>query len=394
MLSLTFKNLWARKWRSLMTAIAVVFGIALVAGTYVLTDTTNGAFNDIFVNANEGIDVIVTGEAEVEQQDGSAPAFSANFLKQVKQVDGVELAAGSMFSQGAILDSEGESTGGGFAPQFITSVLPPQLETLDYVDGHEPEKPTEAALDEAAADRAGLEVGDRMLLVGTGKATPFTIVGLTQLGGASFGGTSIAQVQLPVGQKLLGKEGEFDQISVQAGPDVSPEELRDRVSEVLPNSLRVETGDENADRNASDIKESLSFLSIALLAFAAISLFVGSFVIFNVFSITVAQRTREFGMLRTLGASRGQVLRTVLIEGFLIGLVASVIGILVGLALAEGLSAVLKAAGAELPTKALVVETRTILVSLLVGIGVTMISSFIPALRSTRVPPIAALSET
>ena len=397
LLSLTFKNLWARKWRSLMTALAVVFGIALVAGTYMLTDTTNGAFDDIFTKSNEGVDVTVTSKTKVEQQDGAIPAFSDKYLKTVEGVDGVKIAAGSIFSQGAILDSKGDSTGGGFSPQFIASKLPKELESLDLVDGHEPLTAKEVTLDQAAADRADLKVGDRLQLVGTGKATPFRIVGLTQLGGASFGGTSIAQTLLPVAQKVTGKQNEFDQISVQAEPGVSPEVLKQRVVDALPastsGSLRVETGAENAQRNSDDIRDSLSFLNIALLAFAGISLFVGSFVIFNVFSITVAQRTREFGMLRTLGANRRQILRTVLIEGFLIGLFASIVGILVGLGLAKGLSAILSAVGAELPTKALIVAPRTIIVSLVIGVGVTLVSSLIPALRSTRGPPIAALSE-
>jgi putative ABC transport system permease protein len=392
-LSLTFKNLWARKWRSLMTAVAVIFGIALVAGTYILTDTTNSAFNDIFVDANEKLDVVVTSKQQVEQQDGSNPAFAASVLKKVEGVDGVRIAAGEIFSQGAILDSEGDSTGGGFAPQFLASTAPEELQTVEYVQGTRPTAPGQAALDEAAAERAGLGLGDTVLLVGTGKARPFRLVGLTQLGGASFGGTSIAQVVLPVAQQITGKPGKFDQISIGAEEGVSAEELRDRVADELPPSLLVETGAENADRQSNEIREGLSFLTIALLAFAAISLFVGSFVIFNVFSITVSQRTREFGMLRTLGSSRTQILRTVLIEGFLIGAFASVVGILVGFGLAEGLSAVLKTVGAELPSKALVVEPRTIIVSLAIGIGVTMISSLIPALRATRVPPIAALSE-
>ncbi len=376
-----------------MTAVAVVFGIALVAGTYVLTDTTNGAFDDIFVKSNEGVDVAITTKEAVEQQDGSIPAFSVSYLKQVRRVDGVGLAAGSIFRQGAILDSKGDSVGGGFAPQFIASKLPDVLEPSDYVQGRAASTRKQVSLDEAAAERSDLKLGDSIQLVGIGRAQGFRIVGLTQLGGASFGGTSIASVLLPVAQGLTGNAGKFDQISVQADPGVSPEELRDRISKVLPQNLRVETGSENAERNGSDIRDSLSFLSIALLAFAAISLFVGSFVIYNVFSITVAQRTREFGMLRTLGASRGQILSTVLIEGFLIGLLASVVGILVGLGLAQGLSAVLKSVGAELPSKSLVVESRTIIVSLVIGVGVTLVSSLIPAIRSTRVPPIAALSE-
>lgn len=393
MLSLTFKNLWARKWRSMMTAVAVIFGIALVAGTYILTDTTNQAFDQIFNESLAGTDVVVTAKSEVDQQDGSTPAFPAKILKKVDQVDGVKVAAGSIFTQGAILDEENDSVGGGFSPQFIASTGPKVFEAVTYPEGHPPTGPREATLDQAAADRAGIEVGDRIQLVGSSKAVPFTLVGLTKLGGSSFGGSSIAQVILPVAQRITGKKGEFDQISVAADNGVSPETLRDRISEVVPTSLRVETAEENADRNASEIRDSLQFLTIALLAFAAIALFVGSFVIFNVFSITVAQRTREFGMLRTLGASRRQILVTVLIEGLIIGLVGSLIGLFVGYGLAAGLSALLKAVGAELPANSLQVLSRTIIVSLVIGVGVTVVSSLIPAIRSTRVPPIAALSE-
>lgn len=394
MLSLTFKNLWARKWRSLMTAVAVIFGIALVAGTYVLTDTTNEAFDRIFVESIEGTDVVVTARSEVDQEDGSVPAFSARYLTEVRGVDGVSQAAGSIFTTGAILDGEGDSIGGGFAPRFISSLLPERFETLEYVEGRTPSSPGEVSLDKAAADRAEVELGDEIQLIGSGPAESFRLVGITQLGGSSFGGAVVAQVLLPVAQELTGRQGQFDQISVAAADGISPEQLRDRVRQVLPQDLRVETAKENADRNSDETREAFSFLTIALLAFAAIALFVGSFVIFNVFSITVAQRTREFGMLRTLGSSRSQILRSVLIESFLIGLFGSIIGIAVGYGLAAGLSAVLKAVGADLPANALVVLPRTIIASLVVGVGVTMVSSFIPAIRSTRVPPIAALSET
>lgn len=393
MLSLTFKNLWSRKWRSLMTAVAVIFGIALVAGTYILTDTTNQAFDEIFNESLAGTDVVVTAKSAVDQQDGSTPAFSAKVLKEVRGVQGVREAAGSIFTQGAILDKEGDSVGGGFAPQFIASTGPKIFEAVTYPQGRPPRTDREATLDEAAADRANLEIGDTILLSAVKRAVPFEIVGLTKLGGSSFGGSSIAQVKLPVAQSITGKKGEFDQISIAADSGVSPDELKDQVAEVVPKGLRVETAKENADRNASEIRDSLQFLTIALLAFAAIALFVGSFVIFNVFSITVAQRTREFGMLRTLGASRGQILRTVLIEGLIIGLVGSILGLVVGYGLAAGLSAVLKGVGAELPANSLQVLPRTIIVSLVIGVGVTLVSSLIPAFRSTRVPPIAALSE-
>ncbi len=390
---LTFRNLWSHKWRSLMTALAVIFGITLVAGTYVLTDTTNQAFDQIFVESIAGTDVVVTAESKVDQPNGETPAFAASNLDRVRQVPGVAEAAGTIFSTGAILDGKGDSIGSGFAPQFISSVLPPRFESLEYVEGHLPRGVHQASLDQASADRAGLKTGDRIQLIGTGKAVPFRVVGLTQLGGSSFGGSAIAQVTLPVARQLTGKQGQFDQISVAAGSGVSPEVLKTRVEQALPSSLRVETAQENADRNSSEIRDSLKFLTIALLAFAAIALFVGSFVIFNVFSITVAQRTREFGMLRTLGAARGQILRSVLLEGLIIGFFGAVAGLLLGIALAVGLRAVMKAVGADLPANDLVVESRTVIVSLAIGVGVTLLSSLIPALRSTRVPPIAALTE-
>lgn len=393
MLRLGLKNLAARKWRTVMTAIAVVFGIALVSGTYVLTDTTNEAFDEIFVRSNERIDVTVTRQEQVRQFDGSVPAFSDRFLKRVRSVDGVEIAEGSVFATGSILNLENESTGAPFAPQFISSGLPARLSSIEYVEGRQARRPGEAALDLEAARRGGVELGGKIRLVGSGPARVFEVVGLTQLGGASFGGTSIAQVTLGEAQSLTDRGGEFDQISVGGDGSVDDGVLRDRIAAVLPNDLLVETGQENADRQASDIRDGLSFLTIALFAFAAISLLVGSFVIFNVFSITVAQRTREFGMLRTLGASRRQILGTVLAEGILIGLIASGLGLVVGIALAEGLSALLSALGADLPSKSLVIAPRTIIASFIVGIGVTLVSSMIPAWRATRVPPIAALSE-
>ena len=376
-----------------MTAIAVVFGIALVSGTYVLTDTTNGAFDDIFVRSNERIDVTITRQEQVRQFDGSVPAFSDRYLNRVRSVEGVEVAEGSVFATGSILNLENESTGAPFAPQFISSGLPARLSSIEYVEGRKANGPGEAALDLEAARRGGVELGGKIRLIGSGPARSFEVVGLTQLGGASFGGTSIAQVTLEEAQSITDREGKFDQISVGGDGSVDDEELRDRIAEVLPADLLVETGQENADRQASDIRDGLSFLTIALFAFAAISLLVGSFVIFNVFSITVAQRTREFGMLRTLGASRRQILATVLAEGILIGLIASGFGLVVGIALAEGLSALLSALGADLPSKALIIAPRTIVASFIVGVGVTLVSSMIPAYRATRVPPIAALSE-
>jgi putative ABC transport system permease protein len=309
----------------------------------------------------------------------------------VKKTAGVKEAAGAIFTPGGFFDAEGDKIGNKFAPKFISSTLPGELESLNYVEGHSPRGPTEASIDKAAAETSGLNLGEQIGLVGQGKIEMFRLVGFSQLGSASFGGASIAQVTLPVAQRLTRKEGRFDQISVAAENGVSAATLKRRIARQMPAGVRVETGTESADRSSEEIRDNLGFLQTFLLVFGFIAVFVGSFLIFNTFSITVAQRVSEFGMLRTLGASRPQILTTVLVEALAIGLLGAVLGIAGGLLIALLLNALLEAFGVDLPTTSLVVESRTVIVALLVGVIVTFVSSLIPALRSTRVPPIAAL---
>lgn len=391
MTSLGLKSLWARKVRALLTTFAVFLGVAFVAGSYVLTDTILAAFDEIFTESLKGTSVVVTAENPVEQENGEIPSISAALLPTVKKTPGVRLAAGAIFTPGAFFDSENEKIGNKFAPKFISSVLPGDLESLTYVEGHIPRGPSEASLDKAAADDAGLELGDRIKLISQGSLQTFRLTGLTQLGNASFGGASIAQVTLPVAQRLTRKPGRFDQISVAAEEGVSEEALKRRIAKRMPAGVRVETGTENADRGSEEIREDLGFLQTFLLVFGFIAVFVGSFSIFNTFSITVAQRVSEFGMLRTLGASRRQILTTVLVEAVAIGILGALLGIGGGFLVAKGINALFEAIGIDLPTTNLVLEPRTIVVSLLVGVLVTVVSSLVPALRSTRVPPIAAL---
>ncbi|MGC1164826.1 MAG: FtsX-like permease family protein [Solirubrobacterales bacterium] len=391
MTSLGLKSLWARKLRALTTTFAVVIGVAFVAGSYILTDTIFAAFDEIFSESLSGTSVVVTAENPVEQDTGEVPTISASLLPRIEKTPGVKLAAGAIFTPGGFFDSEGEKIGNKFAPKFISSLLPGELESLTYVDGHRPRGPTEASIDKAAADSAGLELGEDIELIGQGSARKFRLVGFTQLGGASFGGASIAQVTLPVAQALTHKRGRLDQISVAAEDGVAAAALKRRIARQMPPGVKVETAKENADRGSEEIRESLSFLPTMLFVFGFIALFVGSFLIFNTFSITVAQRVSEFGMLRTLGASRGQILTSVLIEAVVIGLLGAAIGIAGGFLIALLLNALFEAIGIDLPTTSLVIESRTIVVSLIVGVLVTLVSSTIPALRSTRVPPIAAL---
>ncbi|HET8863833.1 MAG TPA: FtsX-like permease family protein [Solirubrobacterales bacterium] len=391
MTSLAAKSLWARKVRALGTTVAVVIGVAFVAGSFVLTDTIFAAFDEIFTDSLKGTSVVVTAKNPVEQENGEIPTVRASLLPKVQRVAGVRLAAGAIFTPGGFFDSAGDKIGNKFAPKFISSRLPDGLESLTYVDGHPPRGPTEASLDKAAADESGIELGEAIELIGQGSARSFRLVGFTQLGSASFGGASIAQVTLPVAQRLTHKRGRFDQISVAAQKGVSSETLKRRIERVMPPSVRVETAKENADRGSDEIRDNLGFLQTILLVFGFVAVFVGAFLIFNTFSITVAQRVTEFGMLRTLGASRPQILITVLFEALAIGLLGALVGIAGGYVMAILLNALLKAFGVDLPTTDLVLESRTIVVALLVGIVVTSISSMVPAVRATRVPPIAAL---
>jgi putative ABC transport system permease protein len=388
---LSIKSLWARRVRALTTTLAVVIGVAFVAGTYILTDTTFAAFDEIFDDSLAKTDVVITAREEVRQETGEVPSFGAAILPKVKRVDGVRLATGQIFTPGAFFDTENEEIGNQFAPKFITSILPAALETQTYPEGRPPRNAEQVALDQSAAEEAGLELGDTLKLASVERVAAYRIVGLTKLGEASWGGASIAGLILPEAQRITGKRGEFDQILIAADEGVSEAELARRIDRIAPPSLLVETAKQNAERNSDQIRDDLGFLRIALLVFAFVALFVGAFLIFNTFSITVAQRVREFGLLRTLGAGHGQVLGSVVVEALAIGILGALLGLAGGYLIAVGLNALFVALGIDLPTTSLVTKTRTIVVSLAIGIGVTLVSSFMPALRATRVPPIAAL---
>src|SRR5919108_1196652 len=275
----------------------------------------------------------------------------------------------------------------------VTLIAGTYVFTVTIKQGRKPTSADEVAIDASTAKRKHLEIGDKIAVVATAPRKDYTIVGTTQIAGVdSFGGATVVDMQLPEAQRMLGKKG-FDQIQASAKPSVSPEQLRDELRSALPRSVEVRTGQEEARKQSSDIRDNLGFLTTALLVFAGISLFVGAFIIFNTFSITVTQRMREFALLRTLGASRGQVMRSVIGEGLTIGLLGSIVGLVLGLAVAAGLRALFRAVGIDLPSNGNVIASRTIIVSIVVGTVVTVLSSLAPALRATRVPPVEALRE-
>lgn len=384
----------ARKLRVALTGIAIVLGVALMAGTYVLTDTINTSFASIFSTANHGSDVVVTPKQALGRNtESQTTPITGQTLATVQSVPGVSKAAGTIFSPATFLTTSGTRINTR-APAFVTAPLPSPFESFSLLRGHFPTASDQLALDEATASRQDLSVGSEILVAGVGPARRYRIVGIMQFAGSqSFGGAGAAMLTLSQAQAVVGTPGRYDTIAASADPGVSPGELRARIQSVLPPNLTVRTGSQQAAQQTSDIEANLSFLRDFLLVFAIVSLFVGAFIIFNTFSITVAQRTREFGLLRTLGATRNQVMGSVVAEGLLLGLLGSAAGLLVGIGLAPALDQLFKSFGADLPDNGIVVLGRTVLVSLVVGTVITVLAGLVPAVRATRVPPVAALQE-
>jgi putative ABC transport system permease protein len=396
MIRAELKGMLARRLRLALTALAIALGVTLVAGTYVFTDTINDAFDKVFAAQYAHTDAVVTPrQDEGLDENGTTPSLPASLLAQVRKTSGIADAEGRIFAPGAVvLDKHGKRIGHGGAPQFIASVhRDHRFSGVTYVKGRRPQTADEVALDKQTAERGHFHIGDQVAIQGVTPLKRYTLVGLTEISGVGFGGASVNAFILPEAQRVAGQRGRFDEIDAAAANGLAPQELARRLRAALPPSATVRTGAQQAADLSQNIRKNLGFLRTALLAFAGISLFVGAFLIFNTFSITVVQRTREFALLRTLGAHRRQVLRAVLAEGLVLGVLGSLAGLGLGIALATGLRALFKSFGVELPSTSTVIAGRTVVASMIVGLLVTVVASVIPALRATRVPPIAALRE-
>ncbi len=391
MLAYTLRGLAAHRLRSAGMALAVFLGVALVSGTFILTDTINRSFDDIFDQALEGADVVVTPRELVRQEMEEPPPFDARVLDRVREVPGVEAAAGNVGALVRLVDDDNEDLGNGFAPNFVSSVVPEPFEPVTYDEGRAPRTAREAAIDKGTADRNDLELGDRVGVAGDTSVKRYRIVGINRLGDASTGGSASATLILPEAQRVTDRQGKFDQVSVAAAPGVNPEVLKRRIQRVLPSTVRAETRSENAGREGDEIQSDLSFFTIALLVLSGVIVVVAAFLIFNTFSITVAQRIREFGLLRTLGAKRSQIMGSVVGEAALIGGLGTAAGVPGGFAAAAGLRALMKSIGIDLPSTGNVFLPRTAIVAICVGLGVSLVAAITPALRATRVTPMAAL---
>jgi putative ABC transport system permease protein len=392
------RGLLGRKLRATLTAVAIVLGVAMVSGTYVLTDSIDRAFDNIFTDSRQGSNAVISGKSAFDLSEGSgatAPSFSESLLAEVRRVPDVAEAEGSVDGEAQIIGEDGKAIVYGGAPNLGFSIAngDSRFNPLQLVDGAWPGD-GQVVVDAATADKEGFTIGETVGIQGAGRVQQLEISGIVKFGSVStIGGATLAGFDLPTAQRIFDKEGKLDEIAVAARSGVSDEQLVQELRQIIPANTEVKTAAEQASSDAEDTDEFISFLQTFLLVFAGVALFVGSFVIANSLSITIAQRTREFATLRTLGASRRQVLSSIIVESLVVGVIASVIGLFLGLGLAKLLFWLFDAVGFTLPNTGLLFETRTIVVALLVGVVVTLLASLRPAIRATRVPPIAAVRE-
>ena len=393
------RGLLSRKLRTALTALAIVLGVAMISGTYVLTDSIDQAFDRIFTDIRQGSNAVISGKSAFDLSEGSGvtePTFEESLLDGVRALSGVEEAEGSVNSDATqLISDDGKAVVYGGAPNLGFSIANPdsRFNPLTLVEGEWPGQ-NEIVVDKETAAKEDFEVGETIGVQAEGPVQRLGISGIMQFSsGLTIGGATLAGFDLQTAQRLMRKEGRLDEIAVASRPDVSDPELVREIRAILPDGAQVQGVGEQVQSDAEETNEFITFLQTFLLAFGGIALFVGSFVIANSLSITIAQRTRELATLRMLGASRRQVLGSIILEALVVGVVASSIGLFLGLLLAKGLFWLFDLVGFTLPNTGLVFETRTVFVALLAGILVTLGASLRPAIRATRVPPVAAVRE-
>jgi putative ABC transport system permease protein len=402
MIAATVQGLWGRKLRTALTALAVVLGVAMVSGTYVLTDTITKAFDGLYEDSYKDTSAVISGREVVSGASSGKATVPDSLVSDVRDLPGVGSASGAIYDVSGttdltkLIDRNGKKIGNPNQPNFGWGFDPgdARFNPMTLTAGQWADGPDQIVIDASTADREGYKVGDKISASAEGPTRSFTITGTAKFGSVdSIGGATFAVFDVPTAQSMLKKEGQLDAIFIAAKDGVSDSEVAKQVKPLLPSSAAVRTGEEQGAADAKETNDGLKFIKYLLLAFAGISLVVGSFVIFNTLSMTVAQRVRELATLRTLGASRKQVMRSVLLEGLIIGFLAAVVGLFLGFLLAKGLNALFVAFGIDLPHQGTVFATRTVLVSLLIGVGITLLATISPARKATRVPPIAAVRE-
>jgi putative ABC transport system permease protein len=396
------KGIWWRRGRAVLTAFAVVLGVAMVSGTFILTDTINKAFDTIFQDSYSKTSAVISGREVVKDAASGNATVPASLLQRVRANANVAQASGAIFNLGGVSDQtkligkHGKPLGTSNNGQFGFGFNPgdERFNPLSLTAGRWASGPGQVVIDKGTANDNGYAVGDRIGVAADGPTRQYRITGIARYGTVnSVGGATIAVFDVPTAQGLLGKRGQYDTIFVAARDGVSSQQLVRDLRPQVPAAAQIKTGAQQASADSKDTQEQGKFVQYFLLGFGFIALGVGAFVIFNTLSITLAQRIRELATLRTLGASKRQVKRSVLTEGLVMGVFASVVGLVLGLALAKGLNGLFQLFGIDLPQASTVIQARTVIVAMGLGIAVTLIASISPARRATRIAPVAALRE-
>jgi len=393
-LAFSLRNLLARRRRAALTAVAVFVGVSMISGTFVFTDTINAAFHQLFSDTAKGADVIVSSRQQISSPTGAPASISRSLIARIHRLPGVKAAYGQISDVATIVGRHGQPLKSTGSPTAAISYLPPPFSGLTFVAGRRPRGPHEVALDEGAASSQGYRLGDKVSIVTGEPARRFRVSGIVRLAGASPGGATFAMFDLATARALYSKVGKVDLIYVAGAKGASPATLAQEIQPLLGPELAARTTADQVDSNVQRLSGQLRILTAGLLAFGFIAVFVGAFVIFNTFSITIAQRSREFALLRALGAFRRQVLGSVLVEAASVGAIASLAGLAGGLLAAVAIRGLLGGAGFALPSTGLQLEPRTVIVGLGVGVLVTVAAGLAPALRATRVAPLQALRES
>ena len=398
----SLKGVVAHRLRYALTALAVLLGVAFIAGTYVLTDTINSTFNGLYDQVYQGTAAVVRATQPFN------PGVSYTSLRQrvdaslattVARVPGVKAVAGDIEGYAQLVGQNGKPIGTASNGPPTLGVAWTDVTTLNPLrmlpGGQPPRTSSQVVIDKHSADVGHFKVGDTVTVLSQGPPARYTITGIVTWGSADSPlGATITAFDPATAARVLGQPGKVNQINVAAAPGVSQSELVSRIQAAIHDpKVEVVSGQAVTAEGQEAVHQALSVISVFLLTFAFIALFVGSFVIFNTFSIIVAQRMRELALLRAVGASRRQVIASVLGESLVISVVASTVGMAAGIGLALALKAALSAVGFDLPATGLVVNSRTVLVAVAAGILVTLVSAVAPALRASRIPPVAAMQD-
>jgi putative ABC transport system permease protein len=397
-LKISLRSLLSHKLRLVLTTLAVILGVSFVAGTFILTDTINATFTTIFNAANAGVAVTVHGHQIAGQEGAIGGARNhpvpTSLLPTVRHVDGVKDAVGSVFRPGAtLIGSDGKPIGGNGPPSFGANwISDPEISPYHLRSGTAPQHPGDVVVDAGTASTNHLVVGQSIPIVFSGGVEErFTITGIAGYGTSdNLAGATITLFTEASAERVLEGQNKYDSILASAQSGVTDLTLRDRIAAAIPTYAEAATGQAAAAAAEQSTEATIStFIGTPLLVFAFISLFVGCFLIINTFNILVAQRTRELALLRALGATRAQVLRSVLVEAGVTGFVASILGFGVGIVIASLLLSLFGSAA----TSSLTLLPRTFIIAVLVGTLVTVLAATLPARRATRIAPVAALAE-